>query len=200
MDVFAHALWTTAAAKIARDKTGRQLHLGWAAFWGIFPDVFSFAVPAVVRVWWYVTGTTHSLMPDAHSGSHFQFVWQLYHCSHSLVVFGGVFALVWVVLRRPVWEMLGWGLHILMDILTHQGIFAVHFLWPLSSYAVSALRWEDRWFLAVSYAILMAVLAWMWVKNRKMGRHDSLSGASLPGGFAEKNTAGDRPLIRTERE
>ena len=97
MDIIAHALWTTAAAKLARDKTRQPLRLGWAAVWGVFPDLFSFTVPAVVRIWWYVTGTTHSLLPDAHSAPRFQFVWQLYHCSHSLLVFAAVFGLVWAV-------------------------------------------------------------------------------------------------------
>ena len=104
MDILAHALWTTAAAKIVRDKTGQRLSLGWAAFWGVFPDLFSFTVPALVRVWWYATGATHSLLPDAHRAQHFQYVWQLYHCSHSLVVFAVVFVVVWAVLRRPYWR------------------------------------------------------------------------------------------------
>jgi len=167
MDIIAHGLWTAAAAKIARDKTREPLRLGWAAFWGVFPDVFSFAVPAVVRLWWYTTGTTHSLLPDAHGPQHFQFVWQLYHCSHSLLVFAAVFALVWLILRRPVLEMLGWGLHILIDIPTHQGIFAVHFLWPLSSYGFNGIRWERPWFLAANYAALIAVLAWIWLQSKK---------------------------------
>ena len=163
MDIIAHALWTAAAAKLAGDKTRQPLRLGWAAVWGVFPDLFSFAVPAVVRIWWYLTGTTHSLLPDAHSAPRFQFVWQLYHCSHSLLVFAAVFGLVWAILRRPVLEMLGWALHILMDILTHTGIFAVHFLWPLCNYGFNGIRWENRWFLALNYAALLAVLAWLWV-------------------------------------
>jgi uncharacterized membrane protein YvlD (DUF360 family) len=167
MDIIAHALWTTAVAKLAREKTRQPLRLGWAAFWGVFPDLFSFAIPAVVRTWWYVTGTTHSLLPDAHSAPRFQFVWQLYHSSHSLLVFAAVFGLVWTILHRPVLEMLGWALHILIDIFTHEGIFAVHFLWPLSNYGFNGIRWENRWFMALNYAALLAVLAWLWVRTRK---------------------------------
>jgi len=121
----------------------------------------------VVRVWWYATGTTHSLLPDAHGPQNFQYVWQLYHCSHSLLMFAAVFGLVWLILRRPVFEMLGWALHILIDIPTHQGIFAVHFLWPLSNYGFSGFRWENRWFLALNYAALLAVFVWLWVQNTR---------------------------------
>ena len=167
MDIIAHALWTTAAATTARRRLHRKIHLGWAAFWGVFPDVFSFAIPAVVRIWWYATGTTKSLMPDAHSPQRFQFVWQLYHCSHSLLVFAAVFGLVWAIVRRPVLEILGWGLHILIDIPTHQGIFAVHFLWPVSSYGFDGIRWENHWFLAVNYGVLILVFGWIWMRTRE---------------------------------
>lgn len=172
MDILAHALWTTAAAKLASNRTGRRLRLAWAAFWGVFPDLFSFSVPAVVRIWWYLTGTTHSLLPDAHSAPHFQYVWQLYHCSHSLLVFAAIFGLLWAILRRPVLEMLGWALHILIDIPTHQGIFAIHFLWPLSDYAVNGIRWENHWFFALNYTALAAVWVLLWAQTRKAHSHN----------------------------
>jgi len=170
MDIFAHALWTAVAAKIVGDKTRKPIRLGWAAFWGVFPDLFTFTVPAVMRVWWYSTGTTHSLLPDPQSARRLQFAWQLYHCSHSLLVFALVFGLVWLIFRRPVFEMLGWALHILIDIPTHQGIFAVRFLWPLSNYAFSGIRWEAPWFLAANYGVLFGLLAWLWVQYKRNAR------------------------------
>ena len=91
MDILAHALWTAAAGIPIRRRLHWPLNLGWLIFWSVFPDVFSFAVPAVVRIWWYATGVTPHLMPDAHSPLHFQWVWQLYYCSHSLITFGIAF-------------------------------------------------------------------------------------------------------------
>ena len=167
MDIFAHALWTAAAGISARRRLRRPIHLGWLIFWGIFPDVFSFLIPAAVRIWWYATGVTPHLLPDANSPQHFQFVWQLYYGSHSLITFGVVFGLIWLLRKRPVVELLGWGLHILIDIPTHQGIFALHFLWPLSSFSVSGLRWENRWFFTANYGVLLVVYAWKWIKNRR---------------------------------
>jgi hypothetical protein len=167
MDILAHALWTTAAAVAARGRIRRPIHLGWAAFWGIFPDLFSFAIPAVVRIWWYTTDATPFLLPDAKSAPHFQFAWQLYHFSHSLVVFAVTFGIAWILAKRPVLELLGWALHILIDIPTHRGIFTVHFLWPFSSYGVSGFRWESPWFLAVNYAVLLLLYAWIWVRGQR---------------------------------
>jgi len=167
MDIVAHALWTGVAAKVAGEKAGKPLRAGWAAFWGVFPDLFTFTIPAMLRIWWYATGTTHSLMPDPVSAKRLQFAWQLYHGSHSLLVFCIVFGFVWAIRGRPVLEMLGWALHILIDIFTHQGMFAVHFLWPVSSYGFQGIRWEGRWFMAANYTVLCIVLAWIWVQKKR---------------------------------
>lgn len=167
MDILAHALWTAGAAIPLRRRLRRPLSLGWAIFWGVFPDVFSFAIPALVRIWWYLSGTTSSLLPDPNGPQHFHFVWTLYYASHSLLVFGLVFGTAWLFAKRPILEMLAWSLHILIDIPTHQGIFALHFLWPLSSYGISGLRWENHWFMAANYAGLLLLYSWMWIGARK---------------------------------
>jgi len=170
MDILAHALWTAAAAIPLRRRLRRPIRLGWAVFWGIFPDLFSFAVPAAVRIWWYATGVTSSLLPDAKSAPRFQFVWQLYYFSHSLIIFATVFGIVWLLAKRPVVELLGWGLHILIDIPTHQGIFALHFLWPFSSYSISGLRWENGWFFVANYGGLLLLYSWIWARSRRLHR------------------------------
>jgi len=181
MDILAHALWTAGGAVPLRRRLRRPLSVGWAAFWGVFPDVFIFAIPALVRIWWYLTGTTKSLLPDAHGPQHFQYVWTLYYASHSLIVFGLIFGIAWLVARRPILEMLGWGLHILIDIPTHQGIFALHFLWPLSSYGISGFRWENRWFFAANYAALFLLYFWLWIgARRRRFLKDSHIEAAMP--------------------
>lgn len=167
MDILAHGLWTAGAALPLRRRLHRPLSVGWAIFWGVFPDVFSFAIPAVVRIWWYLSGTTSSLLPGPNSAQHFRFVWTLYYASHSLLVFAMAFGATWLVARRPILEMPAWGLHILIDIPTHQGIFALHFLWPLSSFGFSGLRWENHWFMASNYAALFLLYSWVWVAARR---------------------------------
>lgn len=167
MDILAHALWTGGAALPLRRRLRRPLSLKWAIFWGVFPDVFSFAIPALVRVLWYLSGATSSLLPDPKGPQHFRFVWTLYYASHSLVVFGLVFGLTWLLAKRPILEMLAWGLHILLDVPTHQGIFALHFLWPLSAVEISGLRWENYWFMVANYSALFLLYSWNWVEGRK---------------------------------
>jgi ABC-type dipeptide/oligopeptide/nickel transport system permease subunit len=120
----------------------------------------------VVGIWWYATGVSHSLKPDAQTAQRFQFVWQLYNGSHSLLVFGAVLGLVWGWFGVRCGSFWGWGLHILIDIPTHTGIFAIHFLGPLSSYRFEGIRWENPWFMAVNYGALLAVFGWMWRARR----------------------------------
>jgi len=84
-----------------------------------------------------------------------------------LLVFGLAFGIAWLLAKRPILEMLAWSLHILIDIPTHQGIFALHFLWPLSSYGISGIRWENHWFLAANYAALLLLYLWLWNRSKK---------------------------------
>jgi hypothetical protein len=167
MDIFAHALWTAGAAVPLRRRLRVPLSVPWTVFWGVFPDVFSFVIPAVVRMWWFLSGTTSSLLPGPNGPQHFHFVWTLYYASHSLLVFATAFGLAWLAARRPILEMLAWCLHILIDIPTHQGIFALHFLWPLSSYGLSGTRWENHWFFAANYTALLLLYSWIWLGARR---------------------------------
>lgn len=112
---------------------------------------------------------THSLRPDPESAKRLQFAWQLYHCSHSLITFTAAFAVVWLVKGRPLLEMLGWLLRILLDIATHQGTFAIHFLWPFSDIS-SALRWESPRFFAANYGALLVLFLCLWIRYRTRHR------------------------------
>ena len=161
MDIFAHVLWTAAAATVVRRKLAQPIHPGWAAFWGVFPDLVSFTVPAVLRVWWWLTGASRSLLPDGR-GPHFDWVWGVYNFSHSAVIFAVFFGAVWLLVRHPVLEMLGWALHISIDMFTHRGWFATHFLWPASSFHFDGIPWETGWFLALNYATLTLVYLLLW--------------------------------------
>ena len=161
MDIIAHGLFTATAAIVARRKFNRRIHVGWAVFFGVLPDLASFSVPAVLRVWWRVTGVTKSLLPQP-GGPHFEWVFGLYNCVHSLLIFGLFFGAVWAIWRRPVLEALGWLLHIVIDIVTHRGWFAIQYLWPVSTAHFDGIPWETPWVLAATYASLMLMLFLLW--------------------------------------
>lgn len=184
MDILAHTLWAAAAAKGVNKSTlfGKisPLNVGWTAFWGVIPDFFSFTIPFVMvygdailnRSFKYVTGMrrpeTFTPPPDQ--------VWawdlaeNLYKLSHSLIIFGVVFAIVWLIRGMPYWEMSAWGLHILIDIPTHsKDFFPTPFLWPLSDFQISGIPWSRPWFMIVNYGALVLVYLFLFVYNRGNG-------------------------------
>jgi len=166
LDVFAHALWSTAGGIAARRRFHWQIHLGWLAAWSVLPDLLVFAIPAAVRIGRFVTGASKTLLPDG-SGPRFDWAVAIYDVTHSAVVWAFCFGAVWLVARRPVLELLGWALHIAIDIFTHTGFFAIQFLWPICPVHFDGIRWETPWFLALTYVALAAVFLVLWIRARK---------------------------------
>jgi len=55
--------------------------------------------------------------------------------------------------------LLGWAFHLLIDIPTHQGIFAIHFLWPISSYGFNGHSLDSGWSSWRNYGVVTFVFA-----------------------------------------
>ena len=183
MDVFAHGLWAGAAAKAANKnsaiagKIKKPLKVWSAVIWGVFPDIFAFVLPFAWLFWNLVFGdlnfsdfprpenmepAMHDTLPILNIAS------GLYNTSHSLFVFVLVFALVWIVLRRPIWEMSGWLLHILIDIPTHSyRFYPTPFLWPFSEWKFDGFSWGTPWFLILNYSAIILVY---WILRRKKNK------------------------------
>jgi hypothetical protein len=105
-----------------------------------------------------------------------ELAWQLYQISHSLFVFSAAFGLVWLIRRRPVLEMLGWPLHILIDIPSHTlRFFPTPFLWPVSSYHFDGISWGNRWFMLVNYSAILAVYLVLRYGGTRQDRPGGLS-------------------------
>lgn len=166
MDILAHTLWTNAGAragnKLAEKKGGKfTVSVGWTAFWGVFPDLFAFTIPFVMSLYNIIfRGTSISAIRDHHGlAGGFDIAGYLYQYSHSLVVWALVFLVVWVIYRRPRYELLGWALHILIDIPSHAiGFYPTPFLFPLSQYRFPyGISWSNRWYMLVNYSALALV-------------------------------------------
>jgi hypothetical protein len=163
MDILAHSLWAVAAAKGKRELGGRQIPVWWTVWWAVFPDVLAFSPWVALALWGLLAGDGLRIRP-AHLPV------PLYPLGHSAVVFAAVFGLVWAVQRRLPVAMLGWLLHIVIDVFTHSDRFyATRFLWPLSGAHVNGIAWRTPWFFALTYAALAAVYFWLWCLGR-LGR------------------------------
>lgn len=160
MDIFAHTLW--AAAVFQRLPLRPRW---WGAFFGVAPDLASFGIFFVQRLWlgfFQVGKPPLELIPG--------YVYVMYDLTHSLVVFAGAVLLVYLARGyRLWWPMFGWGLHIGIDIFTHgREFFPTPFLWPLSPFTVNSFSWAEPWFMAVNYgALALTYVAWYLHDRRR---------------------------------
>lgn len=169
MDVLAHTLWTNAGAragnKLAQKKGGKfHINPSWAAFWGVFPDFFAFTIVFVISFYQLIFGgaTVSSLRGHMLSGGGFDISAYLYQFSHSLVIWAGVFLATWFFSKRPRYELLGWALHILIDIPSHAiGFYPTPFLFPVSQYRFPyGVPWSNTWYMIINYS----ALAFVWIR------------------------------------
>lgn len=89
------------------------------------------------------------------------FVHDLYNITHSFVIFALVFAIVWLILKHPFWEMSAWAFHIFLDVFTHStDFFPTPYAWPFDYMVVDGISWgtpsiffTNIFFLALIYAV-----------------------------------------------
>jgi hypothetical protein len=181
MDILAHTLWTTAVARKGniegKKKGGKfKVNMFWVAFFGIFPDLFAFTIPFIISFYKVISGqqvfgsfSTRHQVADGFNLAH-----DLYQYSHSVVVWIAVFFIVWLVFRRPRWELLAWLLHILIDIPTHSiAFFPTPFLFPISTYVFPyGISWGTPWFMIVNYGAL--AILWGGILYKKYKKHDKI--------------------------
>jgi len=196
MDIFAHGLWTAAAAKGVNQKLkigDKKLLSVWhAAFWGIFPDFFAFAIPFVWIAWGFFSGNItvadlprpHQVEPptDGKLYAVMRFANLLYSVSHSVIIFTAVFLIVWLLAHRPVLELGGWLFHILIDIPTHSyQFYPTPVLWPLSGWKFNGASWSTPWFIILNYSALAVVYLILWRKRKR-----SEKSRNLPTDYSER--------------
>ena len=94
------------------------------------------------------------------------YIHRLYDVTHSFVVFGAAFALVWAVRRKPFLPMLAWPLHIAMDIFTHgTSFFPTPWLWPLPHPKVNGIPWSTPWIFWSNWSALLVCGALLYARH-----------------------------------
>ena len=171
MDFISHGLW----GGIAFGRSSRR-SLALAFLFGIAPDLLSFGPVVVGAIAAHGLDFSHRIGHPPDPAAIPAYVYHLYDLTHSLVVFGLAFALVWLLRRRPLWEMGAWGLHIVVDIFTHStAFFPTPFLWPLFDVRFDGRSWADPVIFVpnvVLLVVLYAVFLWKhrgWPRGRRRG-------------------------------
>jgi len=163
MDILSHGLW----GGIALGRASRRSF--WTAFAiGTAPDLFSFGLVfangLLAHGLDFFDGLGHPPDPALIPA----YVHSLYNATHSLVVFAAVFALVWWLRGKPMWELGAWGLHIAVDIFTHsEEFFPTPFLWPVSDVRVDGMPWSDPRIFFSNVLLLAVLYAGYYLRRRK---------------------------------
>lgn len=181
MDVISHGLWAGAAASGA-GKVKTRSQFSEAFLWGMLPDLFAFGVPTMIFAFRFLSGQSATFIPmhDQFGGSSsdvMNMAHSLYSFSHSLFVVAAAFLLI-ILFRRIIlrikWKrafpslMIGWPLHILMDIPTHSlEYFPTPFLWPFSDYRFDGISWANIYFLSLNLCVLAAVYLLLYYAKEK---------------------------------
>ncbi|MBU2638498.1 MAG: metal-dependent hydrolase [Nanoarchaeota archaeon] len=182
MDIFAHALWTAALIKGLSLQLKRKITIWKAVLWGIAPDVFSFGLLTAWLILSLVFGGTamdfqqFEAMEPAQRDTIpvFQIVSFMYNFTHSIFVFAAFFIIFYFIFRRPLLAMLGWLVHILIDIPTHSyKFYPTPFLWPISEWKFNGISWGQPWFMALNYTAIVSAYLFLYVWNRKSGKPEN---------------------------
>ncbi|HEX9503114.1 MAG TPA: hypothetical protein VF974_02225 [Patescibacteria group bacterium] len=171
MDILAHGLWTNIMYKVIPATKANKKTTYWGIFFGIFPDLWAFT-PVFVYIFynWIFHGQKfHFARPEdggiipLSSLTH-----HLYSLSHSLVIWAVVFIIVWLIIKNVPWVLLGWALHICIDIFSHSSKFyPTPFLFPVSSFHIDGYPWSHPIFMIVNYTALVLLYVFVIPKISK---------------------------------
>jgi hypothetical protein len=173
MDILAHMLWTNAGGKglntvlEKKEKSELKVNLAWTTFFGVFPDLFAFTIPFVIGIWNMIQHGGNFFASRPHLGNNLAPT--LYQYSHSLIIWAVVFIAAWIYYKRPRFELLGWALHILIDIPSHSiGFYSTPFLFPLSDYRFPyGISWGNMWYMIINYSALLVLYIGLLVNKKR---------------------------------
>lgn len=153
MDVLAHGLWGGAAFY----RRGARAYAA-AFLLGMGPDLISFGLYHATHPNWLKLRLAGEISGPPPLSTLPEFLFHAYNLTHSLVVWGALFGLIWLSRRAPPWVFLAWGLHILCDIPTHDSrYFPTPYLWPFPTLVVEGISWAAPWFMLTNYGALLVV-------------------------------------------
>lgn len=155
MDIFAHFFWAYAVFR----KSKKPLI---AAFFGILPDLLSFGLLFIANIF---SGKSFPRGPP-NPATVPLFITNSYNFTHSLIIFLIALLIIYLITKKFYVFLLGWPLHILIDIPTHTSkIFPTPFLYPISTYTFSGISWGDPRFIIVNYSVLLITYLFIFRKN-----------------------------------
>lgn len=186
MDVLAHVLWTNAVFHYKYHRQRRMRYL--AAFFGVLPDLVSF-VPVFFFVLYSGLEVSKKIFTEPSHHWTFLYAAESYKYTHSFVIFFAVVLVVTIIgniyLRRKskvgaqasatgklwfYWPLLGWALHILIDMPSHKSFYETPIFFPLSNVKFEhGVPWSNPIYMVINYASLALVYIGLalWQRNSR---------------------------------
>ena len=177
MDIVAHALWAGAAGTWSRRRqagVGGKTIAAMVAF-AVLPDLVPLA-PALAMsftdaaplqfLYAHITAVPMSeprMPPWADALAHHL------HCSfHSVIIAALVTLGAWWKMRGLLLPLMGWWLHIALDVPTHSDdYYAVPIFYPLTYWGFDGVAWTAPWMLALNYFALAVAYLALWISRRR---------------------------------
>ena len=155
MDTLAHGLWSYVVFH-------KHKYRWLGVLFGVLPDLLAFGPFFLLRLF---DGTTLIVKPVlVHIPT---YTYTIYNLTHSLVIFLAVFFLVFLLTKKWFVPLLGWMLHILIDIPTHTtAFFPTPYAWPFAAPPINGIRWSDPVFMIVNYLALFSVYFFLFYRKR----------------------------------
>jgi hypothetical protein len=168
MDFISHGLWGGIA-------TGRRNKKDfWKSFaWGSMPDIIPFAPFFIINIFQMLFGDGKSFFGPPDIATIPEYVFKLYSVTHSYFTFLFVFLIIYLIYKKPNWLMIGWPIHITMDIFTHsKAFFPTPFLWPFSNYRFDGTPWSHWYIFIPNISILVVLYVYFFIiKPRLVARN-----------------------------
>ena len=160
MDFVSHILWSFALARLFGIANWPLF-----VFFAVFPDLL-FGAPLAVE-WLFKSAKGRFFARKELRNlvlGRLKWLGTVYHVGHSFVTIA-VFSLFnWMVYGTIGLPALGgWLMHALVDLFMHKGgVVEAMPLYPLEWKVKGLFHWSEKWFLALNYALLAIVYAWLF--------------------------------------
>ena len=155
MDIISHGLWGGVVL-------GRRRGFLGAVLFGLLPDILAFSPYLAQRA---ILGGVMNIF--AAPLSYPPWVYALYNSTHSLVVAGLIFIVLWSWQPKLAILFLAWPLHIMLDIPCHSAdSFPTKFLYPLSHFYFDGVHWKNLYILIANWVVLAITYSGYAISSR----------------------------------
>ena len=177
MDIIAHGLWAGVGAGLMQRRwaLSRRTVLLTVAM-AVLPDLLQllpiaawalFSKEGVAALGGYIQALPQfePVLPPTVE----LLVFQLHCVMHSAVVAAAATMFLGVAMRSFWIPLLGWWLHIVIDVFSHSAEFYPSpVLYPITLRGFDGVAWNTPWFIVVNYAALACAGTWLvWSRRRR---------------------------------